>query len=63
MKYVRDGKIVWPYCSSCERRLDYAKFHNVIALTHFWNQPEDSCAYRFDVWYTNSDEIARIIGL
>jgi hypothetical protein len=64
MKYVRDGRVVWPYCESCSRRLEYTVFKNWLGFTHYYHVPENACLNRFETWWLEKKpEIARILGL
>jgi hypothetical protein len=73
INFVRDGKIKWPVCPSCECRLDGNMLGSAtVILSHFGIHPErdargHTCDLISDIWAIDSrkvpSELALTMGL
>lgn len=63
MSYIRNGQQVWPYCESCNRRLEPMVVKNMVAFTHFHSVPENGCPDRFETFWIGLDRIAQVLGI
>ena len=61
VKLVRDGKLVWPYCSECGCRLNFSVMEKWTWLFHFGRGLKDPrghmCSKILDKDWVNTEDI------